>query len=142
MMGLIFRGTAAILVLLILIAFIKNSLVTPVVPPQAASVALAGLPNLGSPSPDANAFTGTLTYGRDNAGNQVPYFVYASPTGTAATKALVFNSDSTCMTSDATFPCLLIKNALSTYYASNRVRATGNLKQENLVVDKLSIVTQ
>lgn len=140
-MSFILRSAFVLVAILGIIFLMQHPLLNQKVPAasKVAAVALSDLPQLGNP----DAITGTLTYGRDNVGNQVPYIVYSSSTGAAATKALVFDANSTCVTAGATFPCSLIKNALSSYYGANNVQITGgSIANGDLTVGTLSIAVQ
>lgn len=105
--------------------------------PAAAGASLSPFPDL---IPTATRIVGTLTYYPNNAGIQVPYLVFTDEGGNIRTKALVFESWSTCETSSGNFPCSLIDNALATYYGGNPVVAEGTIETERLAVSSLSTV--
>lgn len=83
--------------------------------------------------------TGTLTYTRNNVGTQIPYLVYQS-NGSVATRVLIFNSTSDCVTTRGDYLCSLIANTLATYYPG-LVTVSGRIADENLFANNLTYVT-
>ena len=100
---------------------------------QSLSLAVAEIPA------SDGIFRGTITYGKDNIGLEVPYLVFTDPEGYVQTKALIFTSESDCDTARGTYPCTLIKDALSYYVGAGPVTTTGVVSAGSLVVSHLAL---
>lgn len=87
----------------------------------------------------SGSVSGTLTYERNNVGNEEPYLVYKTPRGEVATFALLFTGASECDTLRGAYPCALIAGALPYYFGGNPVVARGTPVAEHLVVGRLSL---
>lgn len=94
------------------------------------------------PGPPPSRFDeyGTLSYYPNNTGYQVPFLVFKAKSlfgtsGVTETRALDFDSGSTCITAEGTFRCTLIEESFSHYYGGSYVHVTGQRQAEGVIVD-------
>ena len=84
---------------------------------------------------------GTLTYERNNMGQEVPYLVFRLADGSLDVKSLTFVPASACTAASGQYPCTLIAGAIRPYFNGGPVSVVGTTDAEHITVSRMRLAS-
>ncbi len=94
-----------------------------------------------APVPEAMSACGTLTYERNDMGEEIPYLVFRFQDGSLGVKSLTFAPVSVCVATSGSYPCVIIADAVPSYFGSGPVSVAGILDVEHIIVSRMQFAS-